>query len=215
MDARKKQVAETSAEAGYGAMWKALLISTIGVLGIGCTGWMKDQAEVDKHYGYAGATNRYAGATKAGEQIVTGEIAAFVQAVAAGRTTQEGFMEGRRYRGVYVGPAGGCERVALYKTDTQNDSERLPDAYSICAGVVTRAAAGMPPSFPDSGDAKSVLDGARRGAVRYGAQTVPYQGYLIQTARIGLSGNTTCQPVETKVTYQGELVYHDIRTVCQ
>lgn len=186
----------------------AIFISSLAI-GLGaCTGWMKDQAEVDKHY-------RYTTAPKAGSQVVTGEIATFVQSVAAGRTTQEGFMLGRRYRGVYIGPAGGCERVALYKTDTQNKSERLPDSYNVCAGVVTKAPAGMPPSFPDAPDATSVLDGARRGALRYGSQTVPYQGYLIQTARIGLSGNTTCQPVETKVTYQGELVYHDIRTMCQ
>lgn len=190
------------------ALKKAQLIIWIGAMSAGCTGWMKDQAEVDKHY-------RYGGAPKAGERVVTGEIATFVQSVAAGRTTQEGFLEGRRYRGVYVGPVGACQRVALYKTDARSNAERLPDTYKVCAEVVTRAPASMPPSFPASADATSVLEGARRGALRYGAQTVPYQGYLIQTARIGLSGSTTCQPVETKVTFQDELVYHDIRTVCQ
>lgn len=143
-----------------------------------------------------------------------GELTTFIAGVAASGTTQENTIQGKRVRGVYSGAYGGCHHVAVLDLDVEKKRQIRAENYKVCGTQISRVDDEVTPSYPDQADAMAALNNARRNALLYGYQTAWFQQYAINTRRLGVSSSQPCQPVETRITYQGKLVLQDVVQVC-
>lgn len=140
------------------------------------------------------------------------EMERLVRLVAASRSTQQNTVGLYRVRGIYAGHDGNCDGVAIQYLDP--GQPRSPDNYFVCGAVIRRDREPTP-AYPGSPDATSTLEDARRAALLYGEQRTAFQAYAIHVRRMGVDSGRPCRPVETTVSYQGRLAYHDVREVCQ
>lgn len=138
----------------------------------------------------------------------------FVRSVAGNGNTQENTISGQHVRGVYSGEHGGCRHVAVLYLDAPSKRDVRADDYRVCGSQISKINGEVTPSYPDQADALSALSSARRNGLLYGQQTAWFQNYAIDTRRLGIAGSRPCLPVETRITYEGRLVLHDVKEVC-
>lgn len=167
----------------------------------------EDQRTLNSYYREANNSPR-------SQAVIPGELYNFIKDVAQARTTQENNVEGRAARGVYTGH-DTCDRVAVIDLDVRNKKQLRARNYRVCGTQIMEADAGeVTPSYPKEADAKAALISAQRNAILYGQQRTRFQDYTIDTQRLGVSSGRPCQPVQTLITYGGNLVLQDVAEVC-
>lgn len=181
-----------------------LLIAILASVLAGCAS--DSQRRFDTYYVNSPAVYRSDG-PKAGMEV---EIERLVRSVAASRASQKNTIGHHRVRGIYAGRDGDCDGVAIQYLDPG----RPPDNYFVCDATIRRDSQPSP-AYPDSPDARVTLEDSRRAALLYGEQRVAFQAYAIHARRLGVDSGRPCRPVETTVSYQGRLAYHDVREVCR
>lgn len=146
--------------------------------------------------------------------LSSGELYRFVQDVATNHSTLDGVVGGQKVRGVYLG-SDRCDSVAVLSLSPRLYVIDIHHFHS-CHGEMTEYGVGeVPPSYPTSADARSVLDNARHGALLYGEERVHFQHYAIATRRLGSPSGHSCMPVETIITHGGLIVLQDTTGVCR
>ena len=191
-------------------MSRKLLIAFLASVAAGCS--TDSQRGFDIYYAnspHASGTPTANAGLKTGSEA---DLERLVRSVAASRATQENTTGLVRVRGIYTGREGDCDGVAVQYLDP--GQSQSPDNYFVCGAMIRRDRK-LNPSYPDSPDARGALDDARRAALLYGEQRVAFQAYAIHTRRLGVDSGRPCRPVETTISYQGRLAYHDVREVCQ
>lgn len=147
--------------------------------------------------------------------VVPGELYSFIDDVAHNRSTLENTVAGRPVRGVFLGH-DGCDRVAVIALGIHGSKHPRVQNYSVCGRTITQTDAyEVMPSFPDDADARGALASAQHAALLYAQQRKRFQGYVIEARRLGIGDMRPCLPVETIITYDGNLVLHDVGEVCR
>lgn len=185
-------------------MKKTIYLTLVIALLCSCAS-LEDRKKLDSYY--QGANIASANPT------VDGELQRFIGGIVAMGTTQENTIRGKRVRGIYTGNYGGCHHVAVLDLDVQKKEEIVSTDYRVCGSQIT-AIDELAPSYPDQTDALAALNSARRNAILYGAQTAYFQDYAINTRRLGVPSAQPCAPVETRITYHGQLVLQDVKQMC-
>lgn len=191
-------------------MSRMLLIAIIATALAGCS--TDSQRGFDAYYvnsPHASGTQTANTGLKTGSEA---DLERLVRSVAASRSSQESTIGHTRVRGIYTGRDGDCDGVAVQYLDP--GQPQSPDNYFVCGATVRRDRE-LNPAYPDDPDARSTLEDARRAALLYGEQRTAFQAYSIHARRLGVDSARPCRPVETTISYQGRLAYHDVREVCQ
>jgi hypothetical protein len=148
-------------------------------------------------------------------EVPPGELYNFIEDVARNRSSLENSIAGRPVRGIFIGH-DGCDRVVVISLDVCGAGHQYAKNFRVCGNRITQTDADeVTPSFPDDVDARAVLTNTRRAALLYGSQRMRFQGYVIESRRLGVIGRKDCAPVETIITYDGNLVLEDVREICR
>lgn len=145
---------------------------------------------------------------------IQGELATLVTDVAANRITTETYISGLPVRGVYLGEYAGCPHVGIVEPIDQRRHIQRTTTFRVCSGAVQPIGDGLSPSYPGDPDARAILERALRGALLYGTHVVRFQAYTIRTVRLGVPSSRPCHPVETTITFDGQLSLHRIQETC-
>ncbi len=148
-------------------------------------------------------------------EIPPGELYNFIEDIARNRSSSENRIAGRPVRGIFIGH-DGCGRVAVISHDVRGAGHQYAKNFQVCGNRITQTHADkVTPSFPDDADARAVLTNTKRAALLYGSQRMRFQDYVIETRRLGVTERMGCAPVETIVTYDGNLVLGDVGKICR
>jgi hypothetical protein len=146
--------------------------------------------------------------TMASESI-SQDLGDLLRSVQASKNTQFAVVGGIKVRGVYVGSDGECDRVGVL-----NSLFKRIDNYRICGNNIEIRNT-VSPALPSGSEIETTINDVRRQAILYGNGAAIWQDYKFNAKRIGLSGNSTCAPVELVVSYDGDLVLNNTQSVCQ
>lgn len=118
-------------------------------------------------------------------------------------------IDGEAVRVVHAGKERGCTSVGIIFTK----SKRI-ETDRVCGNDIRKSSI-VAPKMPDNPQVEVVIEGVRSAAVRTGVAVQQWEGYMI-AARRAMQGFTTssCTPIETLVTWQGDLVMHSVGDHC-
>lgn len=111
-------------------------------------------------------------------------------------------------QGFYTGSDRGCNDVSIHNLDLKRTTH-----YRVC-GDDARERSEVAPTYPRGEDAERVRRSVMDAAWRNGQAAQQWEGYRVNSSRVGPPRADRCTTVSTVITYDGLLVRYDEERVC-